>query len=150
MQLFKKKTSKFFTSKEEKQLIESIKQAELQTSGEIKVHVESRCEQDAFSRGLALFEALNMHQTKQRNGVLIYLALTSKKFAVIADEGINQVVPTDFWEDIKEVMHQQFQSGKIIEGTQQAILMAGEQLKTHFPYQDDDENEISDELSIGD
>ncbi|MGB0524293.1 MAG: TPM domain-containing protein [Flammeovirgaceae bacterium] len=151
MNLFtKSKKKQFFTPEEEKALIQAIEEAEQATSGEIKVHVESTCKNDAFARALELFAELDMHETAQRNGVLFYLAMESHKFAIVADEGINRVVPENFWEEIKKNMRNRFKEGKFVAGIQKGITMAGEQLKMHFPYQDDDENEISDELSKGD
>lgn len=150
MSLFKRKKKAFFTEEEEKAIVDAIRMAEKETSGEIKVHVESKCENDAFLRGIELFAELDMHETEQRNGVLFYIAMDSHKFSIIADEGINHVVPENFWDEIKKVMRNRFKEGNIVQGTCKGISMAGEQLKAHFPFQDDDENEISDEISKGD
>ena len=150
MNLFKRKPKVFFTEEEETNIVNAIKQAEKNTSGEIKVHVESKCDDDAFSRGVEVFTELQLQETAQRNGVLFYIAIDAHKFAIVADEGINQVVPDGFWDEIKQVMRDKFQTGNIVNGLQSGILMAGEELKSHFPYQADDENELSDEISKGD
>jgi uncharacterized membrane protein len=89
-----------------------------------------------------------MHKTAERNGVLFYLALKDRKFAIIGDEGINNKVPVDFWDGIKEEMKMHFSDGNFTEGLSKAIDQAGKQLKTHFPYRQDDKNELSDEISF--
>ena len=139
----------FFT-KEEKALIKSaVKEAELNTSGEIRVHVDNHCREEVMDRAAWWFGKLEMHKTEQRNGVLFYLAVKEHKFAILGDEGINAVTADDFWDHIKEKMLSSFDEGEFAAGLQEGILMAGEQLKEHFPYQDDDVNELSDEISFG-
>jgi uncharacterized membrane protein len=140
---------RFFQKDEEEAIIQAIKEAELNTSGEIKVHIEAKSNGDVFGRALEVFKELNMHQTEQRNGVLIYLATTDRTFAIVADEGINRVVPENFWENIKDKMTADFKQGAFVIGLQTGIQMTGEQLKSHFPYQSGDKNELSDELSLG-
>ncbi len=143
------KPVKFF-SKEDKNLIsEAIKSAELNTSGEIRVHVESEIKGDVLDRAAYIFELLEMHNTKERNGVLFYLAIKSRKFAILGDAGINTKVPSDFWDKIKDKMAAQFATGNFAPGLSDGILMAGEQLKKHFPHQTEDVNELPDELSFG-
>ena len=132
---------------EEALIITAIKQAELSSSGEIRVHLESRCRGDVMDRAATVFEKLEMHKTRLRNGVLFYLAVDDHKFAVLGDGGINAVVPDDFWEKVKETMLGFFTGGDIAGGLSEGILMAGEQLRQYFPYQQDDKNELSDEIS---
>ncbi len=138
----------FFSDAEKKQITDAIAQAELNTSGEIRLHVEGRCKIDVLDRAAYVFEKLNMNQTAQRNGVLFYLAVFDRKFAILGDSGINKLVPSNFWDEIKETMLSFFKEGKFAEGLSRGILMAGEQLKTNFPYQSDDKNELSDEISF--
>ena len=138
----------FFTTEEKKQITDSIAQAELNTSGEIRLHVEGKCKIDVLDRAAYVFEKLEMHETAQRNGVLFYLAVNDRKFAIIGDSGINQLVAADFWSETKETMLEFFKDGKFAEGLSKGILMAGEQLKTNFPYQSNDVNELSDEISF--
>jgi uncharacterized membrane protein len=150
MSLFKRKPKSFFTPQETARIVAAIKTAESHTSGEIKVHVEGQCEIHPFDRGLEVFDQLNMRQTRLRNGVLFYVAMTSRQFSIIADEGINRVVPADFWEHIKLGMGRYLATGKVVEGIVHGVLEAGSQLKAHFPYSPyDDENEISDDISLG-
>ena len=138
---------KYFSEDEKLQIINAIREAETNTSGEIRVHIEKYCKNSVLDRAAYVFKALEMHKTRLRNGVLFYLAVEEQKFAILGDAGINQKVPENFWEDIKKEMAAYFQNGKIPEGLSAGILRAGEQLKQHFPWQEDDVNELSDEIS---
>jgi len=141
---------KEFLGKENEQLItKAIEKAEHQTSGEIRVHVESKCKEEVLDRAAWLFKKLKMHETKDRNGVLIYLSINDRKFAIIGDAGINKVVPEGFWNDNKEMMISHFKKGEFAIGLINGIEKAGEQLKQYFPHQDNDVNELSDEISYG-
>jgi len=128
----------------------AIRQAELDTSGEIRVHVETTCTGDVMDRAAKLFEKLNMHKTRLRNGVLIYLAIRNRKFAILGDVGINGVVPENFWDGIEADMISQFRENRFVEGLIQAIEKAGFQMKKHFPYLSSDINELPDEISFND
>jgi len=137
-------------SKEQKELIvQAIKDAELNTSGEIRVHIESNCAEDVMDRAAYWFAELKMHKTELRNGVLFYLALNHRKFAILGDVGINSVVPENFWNDTKETMLPHFAEGNFAEGLSKGIQMAGEKLKQYFSYQKEDINELDDEISFG-
>jgi len=138
----------FFSEEEKKRITDAIGQAELNTSGEIRLHVEGRCKIDVLDRAAYVFGKLNMRETAQRNGVLFYLAVYDRKFAILGDSGINQVVPDNFWDNIKETMLSFFKEGKFADGLSTGILMAGEQLKANYPYQKDDVNELPDEISF--
>lgn len=139
----------FFTRDQKEQIKQAIARAELNTSGEIRLHVENRCKIDVLDCAAGWFEKLKMHRTDKRNGVLFYLAVKDRKFAIIGDAGINAVTPDNFWDSIKAEVLAHFSENKFAEGLIKGIDMAGEQLKTHFPYQSDDKNELSDEISFG-
>jgi len=139
----------FFSEEQKKQITDAIAEAELNTSGEIRLHVEGSCKINVLDRAAYIFEKLEMHKTAQRNGVLFYLAVNDRKYAILGDAGINQLVPENFWDHIRETMLEFFKVGKFAEGVSEGILMAGEQLKANFPYQSDDVNELSDEISFG-
>ncbi|MFD1186594.1 TPM domain-containing protein [Pontibacter rugosus] len=139
------------TPADEQKIVAAIKDAEMQTSGEIRVHIESNCEIDVLDRATEVFAELHMHQTEQRNGVLFYIAIEDHQFAVIGDAGINASVPDHFWEDITEEVIKHFKQKKYAEGLARGIRMAGEQLQAHFPYnRQSDINELSDDISFGD
>jgi uncharacterized membrane protein len=138
-----------FTREQQKQIVEAIKKAEHNTSGEIRIHIEKNCKKDVLDRAADVFAMLKMHKTELRNGVLFYLSLEDRKFAILGDGGINAKVPENFWESVKEAVLEQFKLDNQTEGLVRGILMAGEKLKAHFPYQKDDVNELSDEISFG-
>ncbi|MBC6699813.1 TPM domain-containing protein [Hymenobacter puniceus] len=139
------------TAEQEKALVEAIRQAEILTSGEIRVHLEDHCPTpDPLDRAAQVFADLNMHKTAQRNGVLFYLAWQSRQFAVIGDAGINAAVPDDFWETTKENVLQLFRQEKYAGGLENGIRMVGEQLQRYFPYNAaTDQNELDDSISFG-
>ncbi len=137
-----------FNEAQQKAIVDAIKEAELNTSGEVQVHIENTCKKEVMDRATEVFASLNMHTTKLRNGVLFYLAVKDKKFAILGDAGINAAVPSDFWESTKNEMQAEFRRGNFTEGICKGIRMAGEQLKNHFPYQSDDVNELPDDISF--
>jgi len=139
----------FFSKEEKEQIKAAVKEAETNTSGEIRVHIDNHCREDVMDRAAWWFGRLDMHKTEKRNGVLFYLAVKDRKFAIIGDTGINAVTPEDFWEDIRAKMLEHFGEGSFAEGLSRGILMAGKALQEHFPYQDDDVNELPDEISFG-
>lgn len=139
----------FFTEEQNVLIKTAIEKAELKTSGEIRLHLESECKGDAVKRGIELFHRLRMHKTKLRNGVLIYLALNHKKLAVVGDEGIHHKVSEEFWHKVKDHMIARFKNGQFTEGICEGIDMAGEVMKQHFPRQKDTINELSDDISFG-
>ena len=138
---------KILNNEEDRRVVEAIQQAELNTSGQIKVHIENFCHINVEKRTLMVFKHLKMNRTKQRNGVLIYLAVKDHKFAILGDEGINKVVGNDFWNDVKDLMMSHFKEGRFAEGLEQGIQRCGEKLKAYFPHQNDNTNEIPDEIS---
>lgn len=143
-------SSKFISKEEQELIVKAIEAAELNTSGEIRVHIESVCNGDPVLRAVKVFNKLKMFNTKERNGVLIYLASKSKKFAIIGDTGINEKTPENFWDKEKELLLNHLKEGNTAQGIAAAITMAGENLKKHFSYQSDDINEQSNEISFGD
>ncbi len=142
-------TQKFFTENQQQEIIKSIENAELNTSGEIRLHLEDTCKSEPVKRAIEVFEKLNMHETKLRNGVLFYLAIKDKKIAVIGDKGINDIVTNNFWDDVKNEIINHFKNNQFTEGLCKGIEMAGEKLKAHFPFDSDDTNELTNDISFG-
>ena len=138
-----------FSKSEIEEIKNEIILAEKNTSGEIRIHLDKKCSTSPIDAAITQFEKLGMTNTKDRNGVLIYLALKDKKMAIIGDTGIDQKVPADFWESVKDTMASNFKEGEFVKGICAAIKESGIKLSTYFPYQSDDENELSDEISIG-
>jgi len=143
------KVEDFLSEKEEQEIVEAIIQAERNTSGEIRVHIEASAKKDAFKRALEVFHKLKMFNTKQQNAVLIYVAVEDHKFVIYGDDGINNVVPTNFWDATKNTMQAHFIKGDFKQGIVDGILKAGEELKAHFPWNINDEDELSNEISKG-
>lgn len=138
-----------FSEQERQQIIEAIKQAERRTSGEIRLHLEDTCSEDVLDHTAFLFEKLNMHKTKHRNGVLFYVSVKDHQFAILGDRGINEKVPTDFWDSVKTAVLHEFVLGNYLKGLIDGIDMAGDKLRRFFPIERDDKNELSDEISYG-
>ncbi len=151
--LFKRLSSvaRLMTEENRKKLVDAIGNAEKNTSGEIRVHMEPALKKDMspLDRAVAVFEELEMHNTQLRNGILIYVALDDKKFAIFGDKGINEKVGEDFWEKEKDEMKNYFGRGEIIDGITYFIDRIGEKLKEFFPCEENDVNELSNEISTG-
>jgi len=141
--------SLFFGEEEQTHIVAAIREAEKQTSGEIRVHIEKKCAIDVLDRAKEVFGLLNLHLTKDHNGVLFYLAYEDRKFAVLGDKGIFEKVPADFWNSTKDLLRTHFAGNHFAEGLCLGIQEAGKQLKTHFPYSSDDINELPDDISFG-
>jgi uncharacterized membrane protein len=144
------KASTFFSQEQQLQISDAIKEAEDETSGEIRVHLETKLTGNVLDRAAWIFDRIGMHETDNRNGVLFYFAVRSKEFAIIGDGGINSKVPDNFWDEIRNTILKYFRGGKYSEGLIEGILMAGRQLKEHFPHKKDDINELPDEISFDD
>lgn len=138
----------FFNEEEKLAIVTSIKEAEKKTSGEIRVHIEARCKKNLMVRTIEVFKKLNIHQTKLQNGVLFYIAVKDRAFTIIGDKGINDLVPSNFWEEAKKIMENRFKENKFKEGICEAITLVGNQLGLFFPKLTDDKNELSDDLSF--
>ena len=143
------KIETFLSKADEAEVVEAIRLAEENTSGEIRVHLEKETSIAPFERAVEVFHNLKMENTKDRNGVIIYVAIASKQFAIYGDQGIHEKVPADFWNSTKDVMLHHFKKGNNKQALVEGILKAGEQLKSYFPHQDDDVNELSNEISKG-
>lgn len=142
--------SHFFGEEEQQLIVAAIREAEKQTSGEIKVHIEKKCPaDDVLDRAKEVFGLLDMHLTKDRNAVLFYLAYEDRKFAVLGDKGINEKVPSNFWDTTKDHLRSHFSQSRYAKGLCEGIQEAGSQLKIHFPYSSDDVNELPDDISFG-
>jgi uncharacterized membrane protein len=139
----------FLTPEEEQQIVDAILEAERDTSGEIRVHLETTAKKDHFERAKEVFHLLKMDNTRERNGVLLYVAVKDHRFVICGDSGINDVVPDNFWNTTKDVIQKHFKEGHFKQGIIEGVLMAGKELKAHFPWHPDDKNELSNEVSRG-
>ena len=141
------KTEDFLNAADEHEIISAIKEAEKNTSGEIRVHIENHSEKPPLERAQEVFYQLEMDATVARNGVLFYVGVNDHAFAIIGDEGIDKVVEDDFWDCTKDVVISRFKEKRFKDGLVEGILRAGERLKKFFPYTSGDENELSNEIS---
>ncbi|MFH1996668.1 MAG: TPM domain-containing protein [Candidatus Omnitrophota bacterium] len=139
----------FFSKQEKDEIMNAIRQAEKNTSGEVRLHLERMVLGDILEHAKKVFEKLKMDRTAARNGVLIFLGLKNKRFSILGDKGINDKVPDGFWNDIVSLMSGYFRDDKFAEGISEGIQLIGEKLKEYFPYRSDDKNELSDDISIG-
>ncbi|WP_417289879.1 TPM domain-containing protein [Corallibacter sp.] len=143
------KIEDFLSAEEELDIINAIRVAEKNTSGEIRVHLEKSAKKDVFERAMEVFHFLKMDNTKQQNGVLIYVAVEDKAFVIYGDKGINDVVANDFWDTTKDIIQAHFKQGNFKQGLVDGILKAGKELETFFPWDHTDTNELSNEISKG-
>jgi uncharacterized membrane protein len=145
------KKKDFFTEEEKQQLVDAIQKAEQQTSGEVRIYVESKCKYvDALDRAQEIFFSLKMHETAERNGTLIYVAVKDRQAAVFGDEGIHQKVGQKYWEDEVSKMLLHFRNQELVDGMCLGIHDLGQALKFYFPYNSStDKNELPDEIVFG-
>lgn len=143
------KVEDFLSKEEEQEIVKAIHIAEKNTSGEIRVHIEKTTSLEPYDRAKEVFHELRMDATELQNGVLIYLAVEDKRFAICGDKGINDIVGHDFWDSTRDIMVAQFKQNQFKQGLVDGILRAGEQLKKYFPWQEGDTNELSNEISKG-
>lgn len=142
------KIEEFLTEQEEEEVVEAIRKAEKRTSGEIRVHIEKSSKGDIWKRAMEVFHLLKMDNTKEDNGVLIYVAIDDRNFVIYGDQGINKVVPQDFWETTKDEIVAEFKKGNFKQGLINGINRAGHELQAHFPWDEGtDENQLSDKIS---
>lgn len=142
----------FLNEDQEKTIIRAIREAETSSSGEIRVHLETKCKpEDPIERAKEVFAELKMHKTELRNGTIIYVATEDHKIAIWGDEGIHSKVGQDFWDDELDLLTKYFMADDYETGLKEAVLRVGEKLREFFPYQgEDDVNELSDDISYGD
>ena len=140
--------SQIFTEEVKAEIVAAIEKAENETSGEIKLHVDNTCHGDVMNRVAFLFEKLKMDKTDLRNGVRFYVSTNDRKFAVVGDVGISEKVSDQCWNEIREVVLSDFKNAKFSEGLCRGIILAGEQLKIHFPFQENDVHTLDNEISF--
>ena len=139
-----------FNDDEQLRIKNAIADAEKHTSGQLRVCIEKTCSEDVLDRAAKYFHELDMHKTRLRNGVLIYVAVEDRKFAIIGDGGINKAVPDNFWDDTKEDMLEHFKAGNLVEGIVTGLEIAGDHLQKYFPHKQDDDNELPDDIAFMD
>lgn len=145
---FRKK--ELLSEQQKHQLVQAIRQAERLTSGEIRLYVESRCRYvDPINRAAEIFLQLGMEKTKHRNGVLLYIALKDRQYAIAGDIGIHEKVGGNFWKEKAQVMLDHFSRNEILPGIENCIREIGSALQAHFPYDGESGNELPDDIVTG-
>ncbi|NRB61051.1 MAG: TPM domain-containing protein [Winogradskyella sp.] len=139
----------FLTKEEEQEIVDAIRIAERNTSGEIRVHIEQNCDMDVYEHALEVFHYLKMDNTKQQNGVLIYVAVDNKTFVIYGDKGINDVVGETFWNSTRDNIASQFKQGNFKQGLINGVTEAGKVLSQYFPWEHGDTNELDNTISKG-
>ena len=142
------KLADFINAEGQERIAQAITQAEKHTSGEICVHVTPKCRGDIMKMAEHKFNKLRLYNTLQRNAVLVLIAYESRKFAIIGDQGINKVVPSNFWDSEKNTLLAYLKEGQVVEGLCQIIAQMGNSLKSYFPCQDNDVNEIDNAVTF--
>jgi uncharacterized membrane protein len=138
----------FFSEREQQVIVNAIASAELKTSGEIRVHIENFCFGNEVLKAQKIFTHLNMQNTLEHNGVLIYIATVSRKVAVIGDSGIHAKLGQEFWNEVVQEMILKFREGRKAEALAECIIECGEQLGKYFPRSSDDKDELSNNISF--
>ena len=138
---------RFFTEDEQSRIVAAIGQAEKMTSGEIRLFLE-RDVQDPYERARDVFAKLEMHETAERNGVLLYLAVRARRFAIVGDEKLHQLLGENYWVEVRDLIAQEFAKGRFPEGVVAGITAIGEKLSRHFPHRPDDVNELPDDIAF--
>ncbi len=145
--LFRKE---YFTKEQQEEILAAIRQAENATSGEVRLFIASKCRTaTALQSAVAVFHKLKMEQTAQRNAVVLYIAMESKKLAIYGDEGIHKIVGQDYWNNTIEELSNHFKNGNMTQGIVAAINDIGNKLQKHFPHLEGDKNELPDEIIFG-
>ena len=141
--------TEFLSEDDLESLAAAVREAEAQTSAEVRVHLDHTCKEDALRRAIRIFERLGMHRTADRNGVLIYISVSDHKLAVIGDAGIHERVGEAYWRGLVDAVRDRLRQQRSREGLIHAIVEVGGTLSRHFPRRSDDRNELSDDVTLG-
>ena len=149
MVMFDRPERRLLSAEDERRVVDAIRAAERRTSGEIRVHVQARCAADALDEAARVFEGLGMTRTAARNGVLVFLAVDDRKFAIVGDRGIHARVGASFWDGLRDLLAGRLREGRAADGLVEVVESIGAQLQRAFPRAGDDRNELADDLSQG-
>ena len=138
-----------FDKQEKQMLVNAIAEAEKNTSGEIRLHIENLCKNSPYERALVVFHQLKMEKTAERNAVLIYLAIKDRKLAIVGDKGIHDIVTSDYWDSILDELKNGFIKEQYLQPLILAIQKTGEKLGKYFPLKNNDKDELDNEISFG-
>ena len=139
----------FITLAQREQVERAIVAAEMLTSGEIRVHLDQHIEEDVMDHAAFIFEALDMHRTRDRNGVLIYIVVGDRNMAVLGDVAIDKAVPHGFWDEVYHLLSTRFAAGEHVDGLCDAVTLVGQKLQQFFPLLPSDTNELPNTITVG-
>jgi uncharacterized membrane protein len=142
------RSADFIAALDQPRIVEAIAAAERNTSGEIRVHIQPKAHGDIRHVAEKTFERLGMTKTELRNGVLLFIACEEQRFEILGDRGINEKVPSGFWDAIAARLTEHFRRGEFTDGIVEAVHSAGEELFHYFPRASDDVNELTNEINI--
>jgi len=138
---------KLISPEEQNRLLDKIARIEKRSSGEIRIHMTERRVKDPLEAARKTFTSLGMSATRRRNGVLVFLSLPSRKFAIVGDKGIDRVTPADYWDGLRDTLVQRFAAGQYCEGLLEILDRVEAVLAEHFPYEKGDVDELPDDIS---
>ena len=141
------KTNDFLHQLDEPRVVAEITAAEAATSGEIRIFVSARASVDPVAEAIGHFESLGMTQTKYRNGVLLYFAPLSQKFAIIGDQGIHEKCGPSFWQELTGEIRPLLHEGRFADAVLHAVQQAGRRLAAHFPPESGDRDELPNTIA---
>lgn len=140
------KAGEFLSRLAQETIVAAIAEAERQTSGEIRVYISRRDRPDGLAAARERFARLRMHETRERNAVLIYIAPIAQTFAVMGDEAAYALCREDLWNEVRDAMAADFKAGRYSEGVVRAVKLVGEELRRHFPRRPDDRDELPNKI----
>ena len=143
----KRSLDRLITPEEQNRLLDKIARIEKRSSGEVRIHVTDRRSNDPLQEARRTFTSLGMSATRRRNGVLVFLSLPSRKFAIVGDEGIDRVTPAEYWDGLRDTLAARFAAGEYCEGLLEILDRVEAVLAEHFPYQKGDVDELPDDIS---
>ncbi|HEX6850545.1 MAG TPA: TPM domain-containing protein [Candidatus Polarisedimenticolaceae bacterium] len=149
MVMFDRPERRLLSPDDERRVVAAIRAAERRTSGEIRVHVQGRCKGDPLAAAATIFERLGMTHTAARNGVLVFLAVDDRRFAIVGDKGIHEKVGAAFWDALRDALADRLRAGRAADGLIETVEAIGAELSRSFPRAGDDRNELADRVSYG-
>jgi uncharacterized membrane protein len=144
------RTREFLTKLEHDRIVQAIREAEMKTSGEIRVLIQrGKLKSDPLVAAQRKFHRLGMHKTHQRNAVLIFVAPRAHKFAIVGDRAIHEKCGDEFWQQTVDKMRMHFQTEKFTHALVEVISEIGKVLAAHFPKASSNTNELPDAIAEG-
>lgn len=100
----------------------------------------------AHDNAVKQFLARNVHITRARTGVLLFVSLAERYAEVIADAGINRFAGQETWSGVVETLIDHARRGVLADGFVTAVGEVGALLAAHFPPEQSNPNELDDHV----